>query len=80
MDMEKCQNFTIEAYITAVSDFMVDIVEMEDVFEAYLYRNGYGVKSLMFGVDKAQTTKEDFISLVSANLHTHIDHYMEEVV
>ncbi len=34
----------------------------------------------MFGVDKTQTPKEDFISFVSANLHTYIDHYMEEVV
>ena len=77
MRSKKCQNFIIEAYTTFVPGFMVDIVETEDSFEAHLYRDGYGVKIFMVGVNKAQTTKEAFISLVDDNMCDYVVCYME---
>ena len=76
--MYKCIGVSIESYHTVNGSFMVDIVESIDSYEAYLYHIGYSVKVHMFSVDKARTTKEEFLYMVSVNLDDYVDAYMEE--
>lgn len=76
--MYRCLIISTETYQTSLDDFMVDVVENADAYDAYLYRLEYGVKTHMFGVDKAQATKKEFISLVRANLDTYVNNYMKE--
>ena len=76
--MYKCIAVSIEAYHTTIDNFMVDVVENIDSFEAYLYHVGYSVKVHMFSVDKARMTKEEFLYMVSVNLYDCVDAYMDE--
>lgn len=66
--------------------FMVDIVELPDTFEAWLYHKQYGVKDLMLSSPKQHRrfgkvyTKplEDFLKLVEANVEDYIGGHEEE--
>jgi len=49
--------------------FMIDIVESEGRIEAWLYMPDMGVKDYMFGVMKADHSKEEFLDMVKANFN-----------
>ena len=38
----------------------------------------HSVKIFMFGVDKADTTRKEFLAMVNENLATYAEHYTEE--
>ena len=77
-NLRRCLNMRTETYLTSIDDFVVDIVEYPEVYAAFLYRLEHGVKTLMFGVDCAEVTKEEFLAMVDANLATYAEHYTEE--
>lgn len=56
-------------------EFRVDIVDNGTEYEAWIYKNNYGIKSLMFGVPRHQQTMEEFINIVQANLETYEREY-----
>ncbi len=76
--MYKCIGVFTETYQTSIDEFMVDVVDTPECYGAFLYRLGYGVKTLMFGVDKADTTKKEFLALIRANLATYVARYIEK--
>ena len=76
--MYRCLLISTDTYQTSLDDFMVDVVEDGEAYGAFLYRLGYGVKIFMFGVDKADVTKEEFLAMVDANLASYVNSYMEE--
>lgn len=57
--------------------FMLDVVEERDTYEAWIWRQGFGVKDLAFGVPKSKTTKEEFIDLAEQNFTLHAKRYVE---
>lgn len=57
--------------------FMVDIVETDNTYHAWIYRKDYGVKCLMFGVRKKQQKKASFILTVINNLPDYMNVYNE---
>lgn len=61
-------------------NFLVDIVDTPEAYEAYVYNTEYGVKEMMLGCSKEYTTLEDFIKEVEANdiLIPSIESYKEE--
>lgn len=67
-------------------DYLVDIVITPDEFEAWLYKKGYAIKDMMFGVCRQQVgyeeTLENFIDMVESNLicQNYIEHYEEDYV
>lgn len=73
---------------SAGNGFCVDIVDKpnEQMFEAYLYHERYGIKMHMFGLPYEQPTTgeketfESFVECVAANLETqgYIEFYREE--
>ena len=77
-NLRRCLNIDTETYLTSIDDFAVDVVEFPEVYAAFLYRLEHGVKTLMFGMDRAEVTKEEFLAMVDANLATYAEHYTEE--
>ena len=72
--------------VSDYSDYIVDIVELSDEWEAWLYHKDYGVKMFMFGWLKHQEpfdgpkdwTHKMFLELVDANVNDYIDDYEDE--
>ena len=70
----------------AGNGFMVDIVVKEDMFEAWIYHENYGVKDMMWGSPKTYTrfgetheeTLKSFKALVEANIPEHAMFYAEQ--
>ena len=63
------------------ADYIIDIVEdyRERLFEAYIQKDGYGVKDLMFGCSIDDFPKKiDFIDLVAYNIEEYILTYEKE--
>lgn len=72
--------------------FMIDIVDHGGEYEAFIYHEDYGIKSLMFGCSKTQKygdvymnmSLDEFKDLVISNLETenyiqfYINDYMED--
>jgi len=77
-NIRRCLNIHTETYLTSIDNFAVDVVEYPEVYAAFLYRLEYGVKTLMFGVDNAEVTKEEFLAMVDANLASYADLYTQE--
>lgn len=69
--------------VSDYSDYIVDIVELSDEWEAWLYHKNFAVKMFMFGSLKKQELicgrreydLKAFIELVEANVNDYIDDY-----
>lgn len=57
--------------------YMVDVVDMGMQYAAWFYHNGYGVKMLMFEIDKSNESYESFLDLVKRNIPTEKKVYRE---
>ena len=56
----------------------IDIVVLNDSFQSWIYHKDYGVKTLMFGVDKRNTTYKDFCKMVETNFPEYQTDYVKE--
>ena len=77
MKVNKCKNIKTETYTTSFDDFMLDIVEDEECYHAYIYRKGYTFKLSVFGWMKSQSSKEEYIEMVLDDFVRHTAIYME---
>lgn len=59
--------------------YCVDICEDSEARSAWLYRSNCGVKTLMWGEDIKQTSRDDFLDMVFCNLPDYIDGYEEDI-
>ena len=63
-------------------DWYIDIIETDDMFEAWIYLRSYGVKSLMWGSPKQQeygtVTRKHFLDMVKTNFIYYANGYIEE--
>lgn len=59
-------------------DFFIDVVEVNDTFECWLYHKSVGVKDLMFGLPTTDMDKRKFINLALSQVDEYIDLYIEE--
>lgn len=58
--------------------FLVDIVETNSEYSAYIYHEEYGVKVLMFGVPYLSCDRDQFIDAVESALPTYKNSFLEE--
>lgn len=58
-------------------NFWVDIVELEDCYEAWLQHKDYGISDMMFGLSK-ETGLDYFLEIVEVNLDEYEEDYMAE--
>lgn len=55
----------------------VDIVTTADTYEAWIYKEGYGIKTLMFGSSQPQNR---FCDMVQDNFEDYKKSYIDEVI
>ena len=64
----------LETY-SADDGYMVDIQEVccldKDEYEAWLYHQDYGIKTLMFAMPVEQQSLEEFVEIVERNVDGH---------
>jgi hypothetical protein len=64
-------------------DWRIDIVETDDEFEAWLWKDAYGHKTFMWGEPKQQTwgtvTRKEFVHRVEVLWEDYVIGYMNEV-
>ena len=58
-------------------NYIIYIKETINKYESYLQNEDYGVISLMFGVNKHQTSLNAFISCINENIESYIYNYKE---
>lgn len=78
MKLYRDLNKTYEEYEVGTTDFIVEICEEpidKDFIEVWLYREGYGVKQLMFCIIKSA----NYIEIIENNIDTYIEKYEKEV-
>lgn len=71
-------NKVYEQYEVKDTDFIVEVCDEfpdNNYIEVWLYRQGYGVKQLMFGIEKTR----DYKTIIECNIDTYIKIYEEEV-
>lgn len=71
----KQADITITTY--ECGEYLVDIVTTGDSYEAWIYRKEFGVKDLMFLVQKKQQTLDEFLEIVEANVEDYGENYDE---
>lgn len=63
-------------------DWYIDVIETDDMFEAWIYLGSYGIKSLMWGSPKQQeygtVTRKDFLDMIKTNFISYANGYIEE--
>lgn len=59
-------------------DFMIDIVTGSDWYDAWLYRKNFGVKMLMFGIPKADSTADELLEMVQLDIESYKQVYDQE--
>lgn len=63
---------------TYTDNFKVDILENDTKYEAWIYHEKYGIKSLMFGMPKEQQPLSDFLEIVDGSMEEYIDEYTND--
>ena len=63
----------INSYIA--DDYILEIHEGEDIYEAWLKHKDYGISISMFGLLKSQYNYGEFLEIAEANLDDHIKLY-----
>lgn len=58
--------------------FFVDIVDLKEIYEIYLYHETIGVKELMFGLPKGSITFKNCIEIVERNLEN--ENYIQNYI
>ena len=61
------------------SNYYVDIVERNDLYEAYIYDSNIGFKSFMFGMLKSENSYENFLDTVFDNIDEFVESYLNDL-
>ena len=77
--MKQLLNHQIIAYNMG-DGWRVDIVILADEYEAWIYEEDHGVKTLMFGLSQEQTRFRSFCDMVQDNFEEYKRIYTEEVI
>lgn len=78
MKMYRNLNKCYEQYEVENTDYIVEICEEpidKDYIEIWLYRQGFGIKHLMFCIKR----EHDYQEIIENNIDTYIKIYEEEV-
>lgn len=77
--MAKVLDFVYQAY-EVENGFIIEFVTTPTTFEAWLYHESEGIKTLMFGVDKKTTDYTKFQKMVLAVQDDYIKDYKETIM
>lgn len=71
MKIDRCNDETREIYEVEDSDFYIEVIQDftdNRFWDVWLCRQGYGIKKLMFGIER----KEDFEEIIEANIEDYM--------
>ena len=77
------QRITTFSFDDSFPGFRVDVVERssnvkERLYEAWLYHNNYGIKTLMFGA--LEDSMGVFLEMIDNNIADYIEDYIEDYI
>lgn len=76
--MKEIENEIIKTFIYSKNTaYIIYIKDYNNCYECYLQNKNYGIISLMFGVNKKETTMQEFIEVILANIDSHVKDYKE---
>ena len=55
--------------------YIIYIKDYNNCYECYLQNKNYGIITLLFGVNKKETTMQDFIETINNCIDSHIEDY-----
>lgn len=58
--------------------FCIEILKDEDMIEIFLYHKQYGIKSLMFGLNKTFENELNLYNIIANNIEEEIAMYAEK--
>lgn len=73
MKITKIKTVTFD---TGFKNFMVDIVETDYGYSVFLYKSGYCIKSMMFGLREKNI--DEVVEITESNLLSYMSEYEEE--
>lgn len=62
-----------------VKEFCVDIVETDEMYDAWIYEKNTGIKSYMFGITKDDYDYDEAKKLIEKNVNQYIPIYLQEL-
>lgn len=57
--------------------YMLDVTEGRDTYEAWVWREGFGVKDLMFSALKSKMGMDDFMLMAEKNYPRYADKFAQ---
>ena len=66
--------------------YMVDVIESEDCWNAFIYHHNFGIKEGVTGLPKVQPitkevcTEQDYLDFLERDIPEHLDWYYEKYV
>ena len=76
MKLKKIENLVKETF--RCGEYIIEISETDEAFEAWIYSERYGVKMFMFGAQKRITPLAEFIEMVDVNFWDYMNMYHDE--
>lgn len=77
--MKKRTDIKTRTYEAGFEDFMIDIVETADMYEAYIYREKSGYRSHIIGLMKADTTLREFKEMLENEMTENMYYYDQDM-
>lgn len=71
---------TAFTYDVGAGYFVEIVITPDKVFEAWMFHERYGVKSLMFGAESDKFDIGEFLEIVEANIEDDRQYYYEEYI
>lgn len=72
-------NIKTRTYMCGFEDFMIDIVETDTEYNAYIYREKYGLKSHVYGVMRSDYTLSQFKAMLENSLLEDMHYYDQDM-
>ncbi len=69
----------IQTTTFASNGYLIDVVTLANTYEAWIYREEYGIKHHMFDVPKEQQSYEAFLDIVRSSIKEYGDIYDNEI-
>ena len=77
--MKERNDITVRTYqISDGGNWFIEIIDIDEMYEAYIYNALYGFKMYMFGNMKSDTNYEAFLKLVDSNIEEYYEIYNKE--
>lgn len=79
IEMKKLTNYKLTEYYEYNDEYCICIDEVEDSYEAWLFKKDYGFRTFILGLQNEQLNKDEFIDILEDNVEEYIQFYEEQL-